>query len=120
MYPSTIGLYTQHTNKQCRYWSTVVDKGFIGLQDYVPVYKPHRCLPRRRLALRQEQWNRARAGVRIVCENWYGRHKSLWRCMSTKFRGDREKHYELYFGFCAALTNFNCLLHPLVRRLQMH
>jgi len=59
------------------------------------------------------EFNRRVSRARVKCENWYGRLKVGWRCMSTKFRGERDVAYADYFFICAALTNYQCRLRPL-------
>eukprot|EP01121_Diplochlamys_sp_Union-15-3_P019079 TRINITY_DN7098_c0_g1_i12.p1 TRINITY_DN7098_c0_g1~~TRINITY_DN7098_c0_g1_i12.p1 ORF type:complete len:131 (+),score=20.23 TRINITY_DN7098_c0_g1_i12:534-926(+) len=94
-----------------KYWAVLADKGYQGLQNFIPVYSPKKNLKHQRLTTEDETRNAKLAATRIRCENWYGRLKN-WRCLAAKFRGDREETYKKYFAICAALTNFHCALQP--------
>ena len=85
-------------------WSILVDSGYQGLQQLVPVVLPHRRPRNGDLSILQRQHNRLLARHRVVCENFYGRMKSKWRILASKYRSDKDS-YEQIFRLCTALTN---------------
>jgi len=93
-------------------WAIIADLGYQGLQANVRCFLPHKRKKGQQLNQRQKEYNQRLASVRVRCENWFGRLKTLFRCMASKYRGDRAT-YGVYFGVCAALTNLHCYSHPL-------
>ena len=86
-------------------WSLLVDSGYQGLQRLLPAILPYKKRPRRELTRPERDHNRRLARHRVVCEHFYGRLKSKWRILTTKYRNGRDD-YEIIFKLCAALTNF--------------
>ena len=48
----------------------------------------------------------------MICENFYGRNKTLWGILSGTFRWDL-REYDVVFGICSAITNYLLLKYPL-------
>ena len=91
----------------------LADAGYQGISNIVPsAISPHKKPRNGELSQAQADENRKISHYRIIVENWFGRHKSLWRVCNGKYR---QKHttYKDVWGFCAALTNFHIQLHPL-------
>lgn len=83
------------------HWAILFDKGFQGiiseLRDIFPKKKPR---------------NKRIGEDRIVCENFYGRKKILWKATREKSRHDDEE-MDLIDTFCTLLTNFDIIRRPL-------
>lgn len=85
-------------------WSILVDSGYQGLQRLVSATLPHKQRPGRVFTRAHREHNRRLAHHRIVCEQFYGRLKSKWRIMASKYRNDREG-YEIIVKLCCSLTS---------------
>lgn len=82
---------------------TLADAGYQGLSKKIPgVVTPYKRFQSGHLSDKS----------RIIVENWFGRYKSLWAVMGTKFRLDLSSYKSFWF-FCASITNFQIKLHPL-------
>jgi hypothetical protein len=90
----------------------IVDKGYQGLQHFVPCVMPHKRRANAQLTQQQKQHNRRVARRRVLVENYYARFKRRNRIMADKYRGERDE-YQLYFKLCVALTNFHVIKFPL-------
>ena len=93
-------------------WFVLVDSDYQGLQRLVDTILPHKKQPNRAFTRQQQNHNQALASERVICERFYGRLKTKFRIMSSKYRNSREE-YRLIFMLCTALTNYNIILHPL-------
>jgi hypothetical protein len=100
----------QHSTTNHEYWSQLADKGYQGANNLAGVHMHHPMKkPRgRRLTAAQKSINRKISADRIVCENYYGRMKQLWKLMRDKWRFDRSR-YASMFTLCLALTNYHIL-----------
>ncbi len=96
------------------YWSVLVDSGYQGLQRQVKAILPHKKKPNRPFTRQQQRFNQELASERVICERFYGRLKTKFRIMSSKYRNSREE-YVTVFKLCVALTNFHVIFHPLVQ-----
>lgn len=85
-------------------WAILVDSGYQGLQRHVIAILPYKRRPRRPVTRLQREHNQLLARHRVVCEQFYGRLKTKWRIMTSKYRGNRDE-YERLFRICCALTN---------------
>jgi hypothetical protein len=85
------------------------DKGYQGAVELLRA-----ILPNKGKELSREDTNRNKkiAKNRIVCENFYGRMKKLFKIMELKFKWDEEM-YSTVFEVCAALTNYHIIKYPL-------
>ena len=92
-------------NEEDEPWCILVDSGYQGLQHLTPVVLPYKRRRGREFTRDERDHNRKLARHRVVCEHFYGRLKSKWRAMATKYRADRE-NYEKIFKLCTALTSF--------------
>lgn len=99
-------------NKDDDYWFVMADSAYKGLQDETNVMLPHKKKPNKQLTKQQQKFNRELAAERVICERFYGRLKTRYRIMSTKYRNSRDD-YEMIFKLCAALTNYHILSYPL-------
>jgi hypothetical protein len=93
-------------------WSVLVDSGYQGLQRSVNAILPAKKQANRPFTRQQRRHNQDLASERVICERFYGRMKTKFRIMSSKYRNSREE-YERVFKLCAALTNFHLLTYPM-------
>lgn len=93
-------------------WSVMADSGYQGLQRLVSAVLPHKKQPNRPVTRQQERFNQELASERVICERFYGRLKTKFRIMSTKYRNSREE-YQGFFKLCVALTNYHIIEYPL-------
>jgi hypothetical protein len=93
-------------------WFVLVDSGYQGLQRLVDTILPHKKQPNRAFTRQQQRHNQELASERVICERFYGRLKTKFRIMASKYRNSREE-YQLIFMLCTALTNYHIILHPL-------
>ena len=93
-------------------WSILVDSGYKGLDRLVSAVIPYKKPIGGILDREQRNFNRALATQRVICERWYGRLKTKFRIMSSKYRNSRDD-YGIYFSICAALTNYSMIHNPL-------
>ena len=95
-----------------KYWAVLVDKGYQGSQERVRAIHPRRKPRNGALTLEEKATNKDISSDRIIAENWFGRHCTLWTIGSNKWRWS-ECLYDPFFKFCGALTNRHISLHPL-------
>ena len=93
-------------------YSVLVDSGYQGLQHLVDAILPYKKQANRPLTRHQRIFNQELASERVVCERFYGRMKTKFRIMSSKYRNSREEYHQV-FVLCVALSNFHILGHPL-------
>jgi hypothetical protein len=93
-------------------WSVLVDSGYQGLQRSVNAILPEKKRANRPFTRQQRRHNEDLASERVICERFYGRMKTKFRIMSSKYRNSREE-YRRVFTLCAALTNYHILQYPL-------
>jgi threonine aldolase len=93
-------------------WSVLVDSGYQGLQRSVNAILPVKKQANRQFTRQQRRHNQDLASERVICERYYGRLKTKFRVMSSKYRNSRDE-YTVLFNLCAALTNFHTILYPL-------
>lgn len=93
-------------------WSVLVDSGYQGLQRSVNAILPAKKRANRRFTRQQRRHNQDLASERVICERFYGRLKTKFRIMSSKYRNSREEYGRL-FMLCTALTNYHVILYPL-------
>ena len=92
---------------------TLADAGYQGLMKRLPgAVTPHKRKKGKLLPHHQRAFNLRIARSRIIVENWFGRLKSLWAIMGSKFRLKNED-YEEFWYFCSSLTNFHISHYPL-------
>ena len=94
------------------YGHVLVDSGYQGLQRVVKAILPYKKQPNRPFTRQQQRFNQELASERVICERFYGRLKTKFRIMSSKYRNSREE-YKMIFRLCTALTNYHVILHPL-------
>ena len=93
-------------------WSVLVDSGYQGLQRSVNAILPEKKRPNRPFTRQQRRHNQDLASERVICERYYGRLKTKFRMMSSKYRNSREEYHNI-FELCIALTNYHTLQYPL-------
>lgn len=97
--------------------SALFDKGYIGIRAiYATAVLPHKKPPHQDLTRAQKDYNRLVSEDRILVERWFGRLKGNWRIMSGTWPLNTNglSDYQVYFCFCAALTNAHIIAHPLI------
>lgn len=94
------------------YGAVLVDSGYQGLQRVVKAILPYKKQPNRPFTRQQQRFNQELASERVICERYYGRLKTKFRIMSSKYRNTREE-YRTIFMLCIALTNFHIISYPL-------
>ena len=100
-------------NSNC---TTLADAGYQGLTNLVPGSIPPHKKPRNgNLSDQQKEFNKKTSHRRILVENYFGRLKTLWKIMATKYRL-KLSSYGHVWCFCASLTNYHISLHPLRER----
>ena len=92
--------------------SVLVDLGYQGLQNTVSAVLPIKKKGNKNLTKKEIQYNKDLASQRVICERFYGRLKTKFRIMSSKYRNSRDD-YKRIFALCVALTNFDIINHPL-------
>lgn len=99
------------SNLEHQYWAQMADKGYVGANNLpgVIMVHPHKKMSGKHLSPTQRQENRDIGADRIVCENFYGRLKTLSTVMRQRWTCDRER-YPTTFGNCVALTNHHILM----------
>lgn len=93
-------------------WSVLVDSGYQGLQRSVNAILPVKKRANRPFTRQQRRHNQDLASERVICERYYGRLKTKFRIMSSKYRNSRDE-YRNVFMLCIALTNYHIMLHAL-------
>ena len=93
--------------------TTLADAGYQGISKIVPVsVTPHKKLHNDNLIHQQKLFNQSISHRRILIENWFGRLKILWNIMYECYKL-RLTFYDDLWMFCASLTNFHIMKHPL-------
>lgn len=90
-------------------WAAIMDKGYQGASEIVRAIHPQKG---RNLCAEDELRNDKIASTRVICENFYGRMKKLFKIMDDKYRWE-ESMYSTVMGTCVALTNYHILKNPL-------
>ncbi|KAH9083270.1 hypothetical protein LEN26_021012 [Aphanomyces euteiches] len=86
-------------------WALLADKGYQSLQHKVRAVIPSRSTRENRLTIQVRDTNAAISSDRIIVENWFGRHCTLWEICGGKFKWS-DNLYDPIFKACASLTNF--------------
>lgn len=89
-----------------RMWAALADKGYQGGRQDVRVIHPKKKPAGRHLSTMEIEENRLISSDRIIVENYFGRLCSLWGVTSGVYKW-AEKHYDSFFMFCIAATNFH-------------
>lgn len=97
-------------------WSIMADKGYTGADRHCNAVLPWRVNRRgeqiTQASLRTRNTSIARN--RIICENFYGRMKTIFAITGDKFRGSLSE-FTLFNDIAIALTNFHISRRPLRR-----
>ena len=94
------------------HWAILYDKGFQGIISEVRAIIPKKKPRNGNLTVQERRKNRQIGEDRIICENFYGRKKVLWKATREKARhGDKEM--DLIDTFCSLLTNYDIIKRPL-------
>jgi hypothetical protein len=95
-------------------WALMADKGYTGAERHCRAILPWKRNRRggrvspSALAAR----NRGISRDRIICDNFYGRMKTLYAFAGEKYRGALSE-YVLFHDIVVSLTNFHVSKHPL-------
>ena len=92
-----------------KHWALLVDKGYQGASEKIRAILPTKG---KDLSREENARNKKIAKNRIICENFYGRMKKLFKIMEGKFKWDEES-YSTVFKVCVALTNYHIMKYPL-------
>lgn len=114
LFKENLPIYREYLKKEENreeFWKVMVDKGYDGIDRYLPSVMPKKG---RDLNANERYENKRIGSCRVICENYYGRLKSLWGATRNKVRNDM-KNYDNIFGICVALTNYHLLSNPLRR-----
>ena len=95
--------------KYPKLWALLADKGYQGASDLIRAIIPTKG---DNISKDDTLRNKKIARNRIICENFYGRMKKLFKIMELKFKWD-EDMYQIVFKICAALTNYHISKYPL-------
>lgn len=95
--------------KYPKMWALMADKGYQGASELLRAILPEKG---DELTEEDKVRNKKIAKNRIICENFYGRMKKLFKIMEEKFRWDEEM-YPIVFKVCVALTNYHISKYPL-------
>lgn len=95
--------------KYPKLWALLADKGYQGVSDLIRAIIPTKG---DNISKEDTLRNKEIARNRIICENFYGRMKKLFKIMELKFKWD-EDMYQIVFKICAALTNYHISKYPL-------
>jgi hypothetical protein len=96
-------------NKYPKHWALMADKGYQGAVELLRAILPCKG---KEITKEDTLRNKKIAKNRIICENFYGRMKKLFKIMEGKFKWD-EKMYSIVFKVCSALTNYHIMKYPL-------
>jgi hypothetical protein len=96
-------------DKYPKHWALLADKGYQGASEKIRAILPSKGND---LSREENARNKKIAKNRIICENFYGRMKKLFKIMEGKFKWDEES-YSTVFKVCAALTNYHIMKYPL-------
>lgn len=91
-----------------KYWSLMADKGYQGANEIIRSIIPTKGANTKEEKIR----NNKIAKNRVICENFYGRMKNLFKIMSDKYTW-QEDSYSNVFNICVALTNYHITKYPL-------
>ena len=96
-------------DKYPKHWALLADKGYQGATEKIRAILPSKG---KDLSREENTRNKKIAKNRIICENFYGRMKKLFKIMEGKYKWD-EDTCSTVFNVCAALTNYHIMKYPL-------
>jgi hypothetical protein len=68
-------------------WALLADKGYLGAGALLRAIIPKKNLPHQRLSAEDTIYNQRLSSARVICENFYGRLKGLFRICTERYRG---------------------------------
>lgn len=68
-------------------WALLADKGYIGAEAYLRALIPKKSTAARPLTPEEMAYNQRLSNARVICENFYGRMKGLFRICTDRYRG---------------------------------
>ena len=102
----------QGTPDHQTHWALMADKGYQGANRYLRTMIPQNAPPNRRLGYQEKAKNDEIAKCSIIVENFYGRLKKNFRCLSDTLKLS-QNFYDTIYSVCLALTNFHIGQSPL-------
>lgn len=97
-------------NENC---TVLADSGYQGISNDVPgAVTPRKKQRNQERTAGDIAFNKIITHRRIIVENWFGRLKVLWAIMFQCYRL-KLSFYDDLWKFCAAITNFHIMHHPL-------
>ncbi|KAE9029240.1 hypothetical protein PR002_g10198 [Phytophthora rubi] len=85
-------------------WAVLTVKGYQGLGADLSAIHPKRHQQLQPLSLEDVRQSDNISQDRVIVENYFGWHKTLWSVCADKWRWD-EKSYDLFFRTCVVLAN---------------
>lgn len=70
-------------------WALLADKGYAGAESYLRALIPIKSSTYRPLSPDELAYNHELSSARVVCENFYGRLKGLFKICSDRYRGKK-------------------------------
>lgn len=93
--------------------TVLADSGYQGINKEVPGAVTPRKKPKNQERSAEDiAFNKTITHQRIIVENWFGRLKVLWNIMYQCYRL-KLSFYDDLWKFCASITNYHILHHPL-------
>jgi hypothetical protein len=68
-------------------WALLADKGYSGAEAYVRALIPKKCTVARPHTPEELAYNQRLSTARVICENFYGRLKGLFKICTDRYRG---------------------------------
>ena len=68
-------------------WALLADKGYVGCESLVRAIIPKKAPLGKPLSPQENAQNARISAARIVCENFYGRMKKLFKITADRYRG---------------------------------
>ena len=69
------------------HWALLADKGYTGAEAYLRALIPKKPTTLRALTAQEIAYNERLSSARVICENFYGRMKGLFKICSDRFKG---------------------------------
>ena len=101
------------------HYQCLFDIGYTGLNNSYPeavvtIRKPIG----RDLTQEENAINNRIESDRVIVENFFGRLKSTFGILGSRFRGDKKNHLQHIIPICMSLTNYYSSLHPMRQESQ--
>jgi DDE superfamily endonuclease len=71
-------------------WALLADKGYVGAGAYVRALIPKKTTSNNPLSIEDLASNHVLSSSRVICENFYGRMKTLFKICTDRYRGKQQ------------------------------